>query len=569
MYLELALRRCLPGLLSAIGLTAGAGCSGVGAVDLDAGPGQADGGQDLCADDTNRAPAAPELTAPLPDRIDVIPDSLVIEASAFADPDAGAAHARSEFEIWRLAGGEPVLKVWSAAVDDPARLTGVTLADGIFAVGVTLDAWADYHVVARYSDGEACSAWGEWSAPIAFRTDDGSTFWFAPDAVRDVHIEIPPESAAAIDAQAIPPGCVPFLREYYPGSVVLDGQRYDGAGVRTKGGCGSSRNLSGKASFKINLSWNDPGVSGCPEERRNHGLKRLTLNNMVQDRSYVHERLAYRFYQLMGVPTPRASHARVFVNDELWGLYVNVETIDRRFLSRWFEDNDGMLYEGTYSCELVPPNVPPSGEDTYCLSRKFHPNDCEPVAEDGDPENYAPLRAMVNQLDALYQTLDGDPLASFYPEIEALFDFDTFLSMWAVETIIGHWDGYVIRIVNNYRVYHDPEVDRWTFIPTGVDQTFVEHTQLSELTGRLAQRCNADEDCRAAFLARLAQAVDVFEQADLGSLAETIRAQIAPFVMNEDPRKEGSYEQFQGQVDATIAFIDSRAAEIRAALPPP
>jgi hypothetical protein len=571
VHLALALRHRVSGLIAATAvLGATAGCSGVGAVDRDAGPGPG-ADADACADDANRRPAAPELTAPSPGLIDVIPDSLVIEASAFADPDTGDGHVRSEFEIWRLAGDEPVLAVWSAATDDPAKMTRVTLADGTFAVGVTLDAWADYQVVARYSDGTACSEWSEWSAPVAFRTDDGSSYWFAPDAVRDVHIEIPPESAAAIDAQAIPPDCVPFLREYYPGSAVLDGQRYDGAGVRTKGGCGSSRTLGAKASFKINLSWNDPAQAGCPVERRDHGLKRLTLNNMVQDRSYVHERLAYRFYQLMGVPTPRAAHARVFVNDELYGLYVHVETIDRRFLSRWFEDNDGMLYEGTYFCDLVPGNVPPGEEDdpAFCLGRKFNPSECEPTAEDGDPETYEPLRAMVTELDALYQALDADPQASFYPEIESLFDFDTFLSMWAVETIIGHWDGYVIRIVNNYRVYHDPVTDLWTFIPTGVDQTFVEHTQLTEVTGRLAQRCNADEDCRAAFLARLAQAIDVFEQADLAGLAETIRAQIAPFVMNEDPRKEGTFDEFHAAVEATLQFIDSRPAKIRAALPPP
>jgi spore coat protein CotH len=522
-----------------------------------------DGG-DACAGNVNQPPAAPAITSPDPGRIDVIPGDMVVEASVFSDPD-GDAQARSEFAIWLTAGGEPVLQVWSAVVDDPSRLARVSLADGTFAVSDTLDDWADYQVVARYSDGDACGEWSEWSAPLAFRTDDGSSWWFAPDAVRDVYIEIPAESWDLIDAQAVPPGCVPYLRDYYTGSAVLDGQGYDGAGVRTKGGCGSARHLSGKASFKVNLSWNDPAVAGCPAERRSHGLKRLTLNNLIQDHSYVHERLAYTFYQLMGVPTPRASHVRLFVNDELWGLYLHVESIDRRFLSRWFDDNDGMLYEGTYYCDLLPGNVPPADEDTYCLSRKFRPSDCEPIADDGDPEDYTPLRAMVTQLDGLYQTLDADPQASFYPEIEAIFDFDTFLSMWAVETVIGHWDGYVIQIVNNYRVYHDPETARWTLIPTGVDQTFVQHTALGQLAGRLAQRCAADADCEAAFRARLAQAVDVFEQADLGALAQTIAAQIDPGV-NEDPRKEISYDEFHSRVNDTVSFIDSRPAEIRAAL---
>ncbi|HEU5055512.1 MAG TPA: CotH kinase family protein, partial [Kofleriaceae bacterium] len=511
--------------------------------------------------DSNTAPERPEVMAPAPGRIDVIADDLVIRTSAFSDPDEGAAHARTEFEIWRLAAGEPVIRVWHAALDaeSGADLTRVSLADGTFEVGVTLDEWADYGIQARYSDGGDCSAYSEWSDLRPFRTDDGSSVWFQQDLIHDVRITIPEASWDPINAQARPPGCVPYVRQYYTGSVEVEGQVLDGVGVRTKGGCGSSRDLSGKASFKINLSWDDPAVEGCPQERRIHGLKRFTLNNSVQDRSFVHEMLAYRFYQLMGVPAPRANHVRVFVNGELWGLYLNLESIDRRFLSRWFDSKDGMLYEGTYWCDLVPANVPPDAEDTYCISRKFHPSACEPLAEGGDPENYTVVRQMVNDL------ANGYPVGSFYPEIEAIWDFDSFLSLWAVENIIGHWDGYTIQIVNNYRIYHDPSTGKWSIIPTGVDQTFGQNTPIDQVAGLLAQRCWQEQDCQDAYKARLAQAVDVFEQADLQSMAAAIRDQIGPAVM-EDPRKEGSYDEMVNGVQATINFIDARPAAVRASL---
>ena len=518
-------------------------------------------GEELCTGGENQPPERPEVMAPDPGHLDIIADELVIRTSPFSDPDDGSSHAGTEFEIWRLAAGEPVIRVWNAAVEGDAegRLTQVHLGDGTFEVGTTLDQWADYGVQARYSDGSDCSAWSEWSPIRPFRTDDGSSAWFKQDSLHDVHITIPPESWDPINAQARPPGCVPFLREYYTGSVQIDGQMIEGVGVRTKGGCGSSRDLSQKASFKINLSWDDPAVQGCPEERRVHGLKRLTLNNQAQDRSFVHEMLAYRFYQLMGVATPRANHVRVFVNDELWGVYLNLESIDRRFLSRWFNSKDGMLYEGTYYCELQPANVPPAEEDTYCIARKFHPSSCEPTAEGGDPEDYTVVRDMVGQLASGYQ------VGAFYPEIEAIWDFDSFLSLWAVENIIGHWDGYTIQIVNNYRIYHDPGTGKWSIIPTGVDQTFGQNTAIDQITGMLAQRCWAEQDCQDAFKARLAQAVDVFEQADFQSMAAAIRDQVAPAVM-EDPRKEGSYDEFVNGVQSTINFIDARPAQVRAAL---
>lgn len=538
-------------LPAAAALAAGpAGCVGPA-------PGDDDGEE--CADSQNRPPATPAVMAPEAGRIDIQPGLMAIQTSPFSDPD-GDAHQASEFEIWRMAGGERAVRVWRAVVNDPARLTGVRLADGTFEVGSgALEEWVDYEVTARYRDDGTCAAWSEWSEPRRFRTDDGSeAYWFDTDSVRDVRIEIPPDSWSLIDAQAIPPGCVPYVRRYYQGSVVLDGRLFPGAGVRLKGGCGSARTLEQKGSFKVNLSWNDPALPGCPEERRSHGLKRLTLNSMVQDHSFVHERLAYELYHRMGVPTPRAAHVRVFVNDELMGLYTHVESIDRRFLARWFDDNDGMLYEGTYYCDLVPGNVPPLDEDSYCISRKFHPSDCESPAEGGDPEDYGPIREMVQALAAL-------PEGGFYPAVTTLVDFDRFLSMWAVETIIGHWDSYTIQVVNNYRVYHDPSTDLWTFIPTGVDQTFEQRTQVGATAGLVAARCWADERCREAFLDRLGQAVDVFEQADLGAMAARIRDQIDPFVA-EDPRKEGTHDEFVERVNQVIDFIDHRPSDIRAAL---
>jgi hypothetical protein len=524
-------------------------------------------GEEMCTSGENQPPSPPEVSAPDSGRLDIIPGQLVIRTSPFVDPDADDAHTRTEFEIWRLAAGEPVIRVWSATVDTAPLLNEVRLSDGIFEVGITLDDWADYGVQARYKDSGGCSAWSEWSPLRSFRTDDGSTAWYAQEALNDVHITIPPESWDPINAQANPPGCVPFLREYYTGSVRIGDTSFDGVGVRTKGGCGSSRNLSQKASFKLNFSWDDQAVGGCPEERRIHGLKRMTFNNQVQDRSYVHEMLAYHFYKLMGVPTPRANHVRVFVNDQLWGVYLNLESIDRRMLSRWFGSKEGMLYEGTYWCDLLPANVPPADEDTYCISRKFHPSACEPTAAGGDPEDYTVVRDMIGPAEnpppgTLQHILAGE---SFYPEIEEIWNFDAFLSLWAVETIIGHWDGYTIQIVNNYRFYHDPSTGKWTIIPTGVDQTFVQNTEVGTTAGRIAQRCWQEQDCQDAYKARLAQAVDVFEQANLQEMAAAIRDQIGPAVM-EDPRKEGSYDEFVNGVEATINFINARPAQIRAAL---
>jgi spore coat protein CotH len=504
----------------------------------------------------NAPPAAPTVVDPLPGRIDVLAADLSMTGSAFSDPDVGDAMGGIEAEIWRVKDGEVTKRVWHAEVDATGPVA-LTLADGEYDAD-PLEEWKDYVVRMRYRDEHgACSAYGPWSADLGFRTDDGSTALFDETVVRDFHLTIPPESWDKINSEASPPGCVPYARNYYTGTLRYEDQVFEGVGIKIKGGCGSSRDLGGKASFKVNLEWDDPEVPGCPEERRLMGENKFTFNNGVQDRSAANERLGYPLFRDLGVPAPRAASVRIFVNDELWGLYTHVETIDRRFLSRWFASKEGMLYEGTYWCDLVPQNVPPTNDDdSYCLTREFSPDACSGAAEPGaDPEDYTLLRELVDQIQAL-------PPGEFYPAVEQFFDYDRFLTTWAVEAVIDHWDNYAFSIKNNYRVYHDPTTDRWTLISTGIDQTFEDDQDPWSAEGVLAARCLQEEMCEAAFAARLAEVNDFFESQDLPGRQQEIVTQLSPFVM-EDPRKEYDFQSFVNEHEAITDFIEQRPEQVR------
>lgn len=507
----------------------------------------------------NTAPDAPTVVSPEPGRIDVTADSLAIVGSDFVDPDSGDVFGGVELEIWRFEEGVPSERVWSAELAG-ASPPVVTLADGTFDAGPTgaLEQWEDHVVRIRYRDAHAeCSEYGPWSADLLFRTDDGSTALFDDSVVRDFYLEIPPASWAAIDAEAYPPGCVPFDRSYHSGTLRYEDQTLPGVGIKIKGGCGSSRDLGGKASFKVDLEWDDEAVPGCPGPRRLLGQNHLTFNNGVQDSSASHERMAYSVFREAGLPTPRIAHVRLFVNDELWGLYQHVETVDRRFLSRWFASNDGMMYEGTYWCDLISSNLPPTDDDdSACLTREFSPDPCSVPTPGADPLDYALLRAMITEVEAL-------PGGGFYPAITTIFDFDRFLTTWAVESVIGHWDNYAFSIKNNYRVYHDPTTGLWTLISTGLDQTFESDVSpWGDADGVLATRCLAEPDCEAAFAARLAEVNDRFEATDLAGRAEDIFTQISPYVL-EDPRREYDFGTFQAQHQNLLGFIAARPDRIR------
>ena len=480
-----------------------------------------------------------------------------------ADQLAAGLEVALELEMWtRNPDGSARERVWTASVDaggrGPVALTQGTF-EGVAGFLGGLEPWRDHLVRARYvaRDADDCASEGAWSPKVDFKTDDGSLALFDPAVVREYRLELPPETVAAMNAEAEPPGCVPFERSYHPGTLAVDGVTYAGAGVKIKGGCGSSQTLDEKPSLKINLGWDAPAVPGCPAERRLRGLERLTLNNMVQDPSMTHEQLAYTLYARMGVPVPRASYAKVYVNGTYYGLYLHLDTIDRRFLARHFVSNRGQLYEGTYGCDLVSGSI--RDDDSGCMTRAFAPDPCDGAPAPGDdPLDYTPIRRLITQLDAL-------PPGGFYPAITRVIDFDTLLSMWAVEAVLAHWDGYVYQVVNNYRLYHDPATDLWTFIPHGLDQA-LQNRHVDDdpfaVNGRLARRCLDEPSCQAAFAARLRETLDAASELDLPGLRRALAARVTELIGNDGGRQYDA-GRTAGEHTATEAFLNRRPTVVR------
>ncbi len=409
------------------------------------------------------------------------------------------------------------------------------------------------------TDASMTDAESAWSADRRFRTDDGGIELFEQTQLRTVYLDIPPASMTAMEAEAVGPWPYPPQRSYQPGKLTFEGQVFEDVGVKVKGGCGSSRHTTQKAGLKISLNWDDLAVPGCPVSRRLYGQTHLTLNNMVQDPTFERERLAYQLFRAMGVPAPRSVHVRVVVNGQDWGVYLHIESIDRRFFSHWPLSNDGMLYEGGPFCDVLPNQIPPTG-GLQCWDRGFTTDACEQPGPNDDPTDWTLLQGLGADVAAL-------PAGQFYPGVESFFDYDEFLSSWAVGAVINNWDGYQYGNVNNYRVYHDPATDRWTLLQTGLDNTFDSNPNFDfwNAPSVLANRCLQEPACKAAFAAKVAIANDLFESLDLAAEAEKIQLQIADAVA-ADPRKEVSTDGARRSHMNLVSFIRARPAAVRANL---
>lgn len=226
-------------------------------------------------------------------------------------------------------------------------------------------------------------------------------------------------------------------RKYVPVPVTIDGEEYKDVAMHLKAGAGSFRPVDDRPALTLNF---DKYV----EKQRFHGLDKLHLNNSVQDPAWMTEIVCGDMFLAAGVPTARGTHAIVELAGKSRGLYVLKEGYNRSFTKRHFRDPDGNLYDGGFCTDINSPLARNAGRE--------------------EKPEHADLKALV-------EACQERDIAKRKERVEKLLDLDRFITLAALEAMCWHWDGYCLK-PNNYRVYHEPTLDKIIIIPHGMDQMF-------------------------------------------------------------------------------------------------
>ena len=271
-------------------------------------------------------------------------------------------------------------------------------------------------------------------------------------------------------------GPAPDVFTYKEAEVTIDGVTIRRAGLRKKGFLGSLDAV--RPSLRIELDELVPG-------QRLGDLERLTLNNGLQDPSRLRQCLAYQVFRDAGIAAPRCAFASVRVNGEDLGLYSHVESVKKPFLRANFPRNSGgdgalgQLWEGQLS------DFREGWLATFEAKLDDAPDD----------------RSALDALTAAIATPDEGLIAA----LDATIDLDQFITFWAVEVLVAHWDGYAGN-TNNFFVYRPGTGDtRLRFIPWGVDGTFAADAPAFFSTGALADRLLRHPVGRARYIAELSR----------------------------------------------------------------
>lgn len=365
---------------------------------------------------------------------------------------------------------------------------------------------------------------------------------FAGRRVLRIQIDIPPEGIRKL-SRDWNGGHRPFALA----RVRESGQVYTNVEVHLKGGAGSFRPIDDNPALTLNFEKYAPGQTF-------HGLKKFSLNNSVQDPTFLNEKISRELFNSAGSPTPRAGFTTVQLNERKLGVHVLTEGFNKQFLRRHFENVHGNLYQTHGNQEITDHLDVNSGDD---------------------PKNDAGLRALA-------QAIRQEDPAIRWQRLSQTLDVNRFSAFMALEVMLCHWDGYCMN-QNNYRVFHDLGANRIVFIAHGMDQMFGTGTFhgggmqgsadcpiFPRISGAVAEAFLSVPEGRHLYLARLGQLyTNLFRVDVLVKRVDDLSSVVGHALADSDSPAAEDYKREIDNLKAQIRARDkSLARQLAAVLKP-
>ena len=97
------------------------------------------------------------------------------------------------------------------------------------------------------------------------------------------------------------------------------------------------------------VSFNETDPNG-----RNQGLRKLVFDAPWYDRTLMHERLAFPIFEARGLPYSCVNSTRLNINGAYYGLFTNVERLDKEYRNVTSKLRSGRRQPVTRRVELKP-----------------------------------------------------------------------------------------------------------------------------------------------------------------------------------------------------------------------
>lgn len=389
--------------------------------------------------------------------------------------------------------------------------------------------------------------------------------------------------------------------EYAACTITIDGERYANVAIRGKGNTSltSVQNYGNdRYSFKVEFDHYQSSTTY-------HGLDKLSLNNIIQDNTYMKDYLAYTLMGKMGVAAPLCSFVQITVNGESWGLYLAVEGVEDSFLQRNYGKSYGELYKPD-SMSFGGGRGNGMDFDIDNFMENFDASSLEDMAEqfrsqkggmerggfgggmgsddvklkyvDDEPSSYSNI--FNNAKTDVTETDQARLIASLKALAEGdttVVDTDAVIRYLAVHNFLCNDDSYTGMMVHNYYLYEEDGV--LSMIPwdynlafggfqssnatSSVNSPIDSPVSQGDVSDRpmVAWIFDSDETLAQYHAAYQTFMDEIFQSGWFESEFDRVSAMIAPYV-ESDPTAFCTYEEFQAGTETLRSFCLKRAESV-------
>lgn len=328
--------------------------------------------------------------------------------------------------------------------------------------------------------------------------------------------------------------------------VIINGVVFDSVGVKYKGNSTYKPNQA-KNPLHIELdTWKNQDYEGYTD---------IKLSNVAFDPSFIREPLSYTILRQY-MDAPQSNYANISINGALMGLYVSSESISKKFVKKYFGNNNNAFFKCNPSGGGMPGGMSrPSLEYLGMDSTKYFK-----AYELKTDYGWKDLVLLCN-------TLNNTPA-----QIESVLDVDRALWMLAFNNLFVNLDSYTGDFRQNYYLYKD-DFGRFNPIVWDLNMSFGifsfagGSTQLSTTKSKqemnhllhinesgwpLIQKLLANPSYKRMYIAHLRTMLQ--ENFSNGSYKTTAQEyhDLVTTSVQQDPKKFFSTQMFQNNLNADV-----------------
>lgn len=354
--------------------------------------------------------------------------------------------------------------------------------------------------------------------------------------------------------------------EYVNCSVVIDNETYNNVAIRAKGNTSLTQVESygnNRYSFKLEFDHYD-------STKNYYGLDKLSLNNIIQDNTYMKEYLTYQMMHSIDADAPLCSYVNITVNGENWGLYLALESVEDSYLERNYGSDYGELYKSESMSEGGGQGAGGEGSDDVKL-----------VYSDDEYDSYANIfdnaKTDITDTDkdrlieALKQLNSGE-------NIEDVVDVESVIKYFVVHNFVCNFDSYTGTMIHNYYLYE--EDGKLSMIPWDYNlafggfqdvkdaNTLVNYPIDTPVSGETVDSrpmlawIFSNEEYTELYHKYFAEFISTyFDSGEFSETIDSVESMISSFV-EEDSTKFCTYEEFQTGVETLKEFCSLRAESV-------